>query len=798
MLLEAKAGVGVGVEMKESNVAEPPLAHITLEVSGMTCAACQAFVQKTLRAQPGVRDASVNLMMQNATIYYLPQTISPVKLVEAVETIGYGAQLPAFETSALEDQTRLEDEQTGVYKALRLKAGVALIAGTLAMVISMPLMNVSGTGDPLLAWFMRTLDPPLHAAIPALYRLPAQSLRLVLLVVTTGIVVWAGRQFYIRAWSALRHKTADMNSLVALGTGTAFLYSVIATLAPAYLRRHGVAPDVYYEAVLLILAMVLCGNTLEARAKGQTGSALRKLVALQPASVRILRALPTGPDVEAEIPIAELHTGDRVVVRPGERLPVDGVVLSGHSSVDESMLTGEPLPIEKAMGSVVSGGTLNQNGALVYRATRLGSESVLGQIVRLLREAQGARAPMQRMADRVSGIFVPVILCLSILTLLCWRIIGGPGNWAHGIAAAVAVLVIACPCAMGLAIPTAVMVATGRGARMGILIKGGEVLEKLGRVQTIAFDKTGTITAGHPAVTMVIALSGTESDLVQMTASLEERSEHPLAGAVLRYADAKRITRLAANSFMAFPGKGASASIDGHPVLVGNRSFLEDSHADLNTLTPGANTLLRSGKSILWVAVDGRLAGLIGVEDVVKPASAAAISQLKKLGLHLVMLTGDSKATATAVAAEVGLTDLHASLLPAGKVQALGALRERGQIVAMVGDGINDAPALAAADVGIAMASGSDIARAASDVTLMRSDLGGVYHAIRLGSKATTIMRENLFWAFLYNAIGVPLAAGILYPRYGILLSPIIASAAMALSSVSVVTNSLRLGRIKL
>ena len=764
----------------------------------MTCAACQAFVQKTLRAQPGVRDASVNLMMQSATIDYLPQTISPVKLIEAVETIGYGAQLPAIETSALEDQSRLEDEQTGVYKALRLKAGVALIAGALAMVISMPLMNVSGTGDPLLAWFMRTLNPPLHAAVPALYRLPAQSLRLVLLVVTMGIVVWAGRQFYIRAWSALRHKTADMNSLVALGTGTAFLYSVIATLAPAYLRRHGVAPDVYYEAVLLILAMVLCGNTLEARAKGQTGSALRKLVALQPASVRILRGLPTGPDVEAKIPVAELHTGDRVVVRPGERLPVDGVVLSGHSSVDESMLTGEPLPIEKAMGSVVSGGTLNQNGALVYRATRLGSESVLGQIVRLLREAQGARAPMQRMADRVSGIFVPVILCLSILTLLCWRIIGGPGNWAHGIAAAVAVLVIACPCAMGLAIPTAVMVATGRGARMGILIKGGEVLEKLGRVQTIAFDKTGTITAGHPAVTMVIALSGTEIDLVQMAASVEERSEHPLAGAVLRYADAKGITRLAADSFMASPGKGASASIDGHPVLVGNRTFLEDSHADLNTLTPGADTLLRSGKSILWVAVDGRLAGLIGVEDVIKPASAAAIAQLKNLGLHLVMLTGDSEATATAVAAEVGLTDLRASLLPAGKVQALGALREHGQIVAMVGDGINDAPALAAADVGIAMASGSDIARAASDVTLMRSDLSGVYHAIRLGSKATTIMRENLFWAFLYNAIGIPLAAGILYPRYGILLSPIIASAAMALSSVSVVTNSLRLGRIKL
>ena len=363
----------------------PPTAHVTLGVSGMTCAACQAFVQKTLLAQPGVQDASVNLMMHSATIDYTPQSTSPEKLVEAVETIGYGAQLPIPDASAIEDQSHLADEQIRTYKSLRLKAAVALLAGTAAMLISMPLMHDSRMSDPLLAWFMRTLDPSLHAAFPALYRIPAESLRLVLLVVTTGIVAWAGRQFYTRAWAALRHKTADMNSLVALGTGTAFLYSVIATVAPAHLRAHGIAPDVYYEAVLLILAMVLCGNTLEARAKGQTGTALRKLVALQPSSVRILTpgASLADPDIEVKIPIAQLQTGDRVVVRPGERLPVDGIILSGHSSIDESMLTGEPLPVEKMAGSVVSGGTLNQNGALVYRATRLPEALAVAEQLRL-------------------------------------------------------------------------------------------------------------------------------------------------------------------------------------------------------------------------------------------------------------------------------------------------------------------------------------------------------------------------------------------------------------------------------
>lgn len=779
---------------------EPVPSHVTISVSGMTCAACQSFVQKTLMAQPGVRNASVNLMMQSANVDYLAEATSPERLVEAVESIGYGAQLPALESSAIDDQSALDDKHLRTYLALRRKAIISLVAGTVAMMMSMPLMRDARMGDPLLAWFMQTIDPWLHAIMPALYRIPATWLRAALLVITTGIMAWAGRHFYTRAWAALRHMTADMNSLIALGTGTAYLYSVVATVAPAYLRRHGIAPDVYYEAVLLILAMVLCGNTLEARAKGQAGSALRRLIALQPATARVLRPdqETAKSEVEVEIPLAQLRAGDHIVVRPGERLPVDGIVLSGHSSVDEAMLTGEPLPVEKYADSLVSGGTLNQNGFIVYRATRLGSESVLGQIVRLLREAQGARAPMQRMADHVSGIFVPVILVLSLTTLFCWRIFGGAQNWAHGIACAVAVLVIACPCAMGLAVPTAVMVATGRGARLGILIKGGDVLESLGHVQTVALDKTGTITEGRPAVTKVIVCSGTENDLVLMAAAVEQRSEHPLAGAVLRYADAQAITRPVASDFVASPGRGASAIVSGRRILVGSRAYLAANKIDLRALDVQADEIAGSGESALWIAFDHQAAGLIVVQDLLKAGAAEAVSRLKDLGVDLVMLTGDSAATASAVGQMIGLADVRAALLPADKVKAVEELRSAGRLVAMVGDGINDAPSLAAANVGIAMASGTDIAVAASDVTVMRSDLGSVHRAIRLGRAAIRIMRQNLFWALLYNAIGIPLAAGILYPHYGMLLSPIIASAAMALSSVSVVTNSLRLNRIRL
>jgi Cu+-exporting ATPase len=772
-------------------------ARVTLKVTGMTCAACQSFVQKTLLAQPGVSDASVNLMMQNATVAYEPAAISAQKLVEAVEKIGYGAEMPAPEASAIEQQEDLDRDNAAEYLSLRWKAGVSLAAGIFAMALSMPLMGASSMQYPMLRFIMRSLDPALRSAMPWLYAQPPQMLQLLLLVLTSGVMFWAGRRFYTKAWAALRHRTADMNSLVALGTGTAFVYSVAATLMPNLLLHHGVAVDVYYEAVILILAFVLCGNALEARAVGQTAVALRKLVALQPPTAHILGE-DAGKDVETEIPLALLRSGDRVVVRPGERIPVDGIVLSGHSDVDEAMLTGESLPVEKSVDSLVAGGTLNQNGSLIFRATRLGADSVLGQIVRLLREAQGARAPIQRLADRISSVFVPTILGLAILTLGAWRIFGGAANWAHGVAAAVAVLVIACPCAMGLAVPTAVMVATGRGARAGLLIKGGEALERLGRVNVVALDKTGTITEGRPAVTEVIPVSGSEDDLLRAAAAVERQSEHPLAGAVLRYAATRNIEIPAAQKFMAEPGRGASGRVDAALVEIGTATWLMSHDIATTRLAAKAEALAADGKTVLWAAINGRLAGLIAVADVAKAGSAKAIADLQRAGLRITMLTGDAVKTATVIASSVGVMDVQAALLPADKVRAIERLRAAGRVVAMVGDGINDAPSLAAADVGISLASGSDIAVAASDVTVMRSDLGSIYEAILLGRAATRIMHQNLFWALLYNVICIPIAAGALYPHYGILLSPIIASAAMALSSVSVVTNSLRLARVRL
>jgi Cu+-exporting ATPase len=755
----------------------------------MTCAACQAFVQKTLLAQPGVEQASVNLMMQNATVDYRPHSTTVGSLINAVEQIGYGADMPSSQISAIEQQERLDRRQIDEYHSLRLQAVVTLCAGALAMVLSMPLMSIS-IQDPLLHWFMHVVEPGLRSLLPSLYRIPGETLRLVLLVLTTGVMAWSGRRFYVKAWAALRHGTADMNSLVALGTGTAYFYSLAATLAPAWLVDHGISLDVYYEAVVLILAFVLCGNALEARAKGHTALALRQLIALQPQTARVLRQ-----GSEVEVALAALHPGDRVVVRPGERIPVDGSVLAGHSTVDESMLTGESIPVEKREGSPVAGGTLNQNGALEFAATRLGADSMLGQIVRLLREAQATRAPIERMADRISSIFVPSILGLAIFTLLAWRVFGGAANWAHGVSAAVAVLVIACPCAMGLAVPTAVMVATGRGARMGLLIKGGEALERLGKVTTLALDKTGTVTRGRPEVTDVITIEGTEDRLLKFAASVEQRSEHALAGAVLRYANSLRTPLGHPEHFVATPGRGASAIIDGTPVLVGNAAFLQAAGVQLDPLAEAANRLSRVGRSVLWVAANLRLLGYIAVADTLKPGSATAIKSMQRAGLRVVMLTGDARETAAAIAHETGISEFQAALLPQGKVQAVERLRASGVVVAMVGDGINDAPALAAADVGMAMASGSDIAMSTADVTLMRSDLDSVLQAVLLSRAATRVMRQNLFWALAYNVIGIPIAAGALYPHFGILLSPIVASAAMAMSSVSVVTNSLRLSR---
>jgi len=796
----------LSMPVAQSSLSTAPLTRVTIPIRGMTCAACQSFVQRTLTDTAGVNSANVNLMLQTATVTYDPQAISPLNLVNVVRGTGYGAELPVADESILDAQEKQDADRLDEYRQLRMKAAVSVVTGAIAMIVSMPLMSSARAGgtermrDPFMNWSMRSLDPFLRRALPWLYSVSQNSLRWSLFIATAFIMGWAGRRFYVKAWSALLHRTADMNTLVALGTGSAFLYSAASTIAPGFFLLHGVAPDVYFEAVILIIGLVLVGNTLESRAKGQTAVALRKLVRLQPNTARILR-----DGVELDIPVSEVDRDDLIVVRPGERIATDGEVVSGKSSVDESMLTGESLPVEKAASDRVIGGTLNQRGSLQYRATTLGAASTLAQIVRLLREAQGSRAPIQRLADRVSAIFVPSVLGIAIVTFAAWRFFAPGSGIMQACAAAVAVLVIACPCAMGLAVPTAVMVATGRGAASGLLIKGGEALQRLESIDTVVLDKTGTITAGCPEVTDVLTAPQSpavardyESRIVRMAAAVERASEHALGAAVVRYAAQLGLSLPGAEFFESHTGYGVSGVVEGSRTLVGNAALLEQNHVTVQPLLEDARRLAEEGKTPLWVAIDGLLAGVIAVADTVKPTSVEAIRRLHREGLRVVMLTGDNERTANAIARQIGLDDVIAGVLPAGKVEAIRGLQTERRVVAMVGDGVNDAPALAQADVGMTMATGADVAMEAGDVTLMRSDLLGISDAIALSRGTMRVIRQNLFWAFAYNVVGIPLAAGALYPVFGLLLSPVVASAAMALSSFSVVTNSLRLRRLKL
>ncbi|HYP08330.1 MAG TPA: heavy metal translocating P-type ATPase [Bryobacteraceae bacterium] len=786
-----------GSQPKLPNAASPASAEkISFPVTGMTCAACQAFLEKTLAKQPGVENASVNLMTHTASVSYRPTENSPEALVEAVRRTGYGADLPAADASVLEDQRAHDEQLRAEYLGVRRKALVSLAAGAVAMVASMPLMGEGhATGDPLLAWWMRVLDPAVRSAAPRLYAVDAVVLSYCLFVLTGAIMLWAGRRFYTKAWAALRNKSADMNTLVALGTGAAFVFSAIATVAPEFFRSHGLHPDVYYEAVIFIIALVLVGNTLESRAKGQTAAALQKLVELQPKLARVVR-----DGSEVEVPAEQLRVGEVVRVRPGERIAADGLVVNGASAVDEAMLTGESVPVEKSAGSRVIGATVNKTGSFDFRVTAVGGSSTLAQIVRLLRDAQASKAPIQRLADRISGVFVPVVVAIAVITFLAWWLLAPEATVVRAAAAAVTVLIIACPCAMGLAVPTAVMVATGRAAGAGILIKGGEALERLGSVDTLVLDKTGTITQGKPAVTDVIVTSPrwTESELLRVVAPVERLSEHALAEAVVRYAEELGIEREQAESFEARPGLGATGVSAGHAVTIGNRALLADWSISTSAVEPDAARLAAEGKTPLFVAIDGELAGVMAVADIVRPTSSQAIGDMRDRGVRVVMLTGDNAETARAIARQVGIEDVVAGVLPEGKLAEIQRLKADGHVVAMVGDGINDAPALAAADSGIAMASGVDVAMDAAGVTLMRSDLNALTTAIRLSRATMRIMRQNLFWAFIYNVIGIPIAAGALYPTFGILLSPVLASAAMALSSVSVVSNSLRLRHVRL
>jgi Cu+-exporting ATPase len=780
--------------------------RVVIPVSGMTCAACQGRVQRKLSRTPGVVDASVNLMMGNATVRYDPAATTPDALVETIRATGYGAELPVPDRSAFDEQAARDEAQTAEFRELRTKAAVSGAVGVVAMLVSMPLMGAAAghhgpVADPFMRWAMESMTPALRAAMPWLYALPAAALSWALLALTLGVMLWAGRHFYTRAWSAFRHHSADMNTLVAVGTGAAFVYSVIATVAPGFFVARGVAPDVYYEAVVIIIALILTGNAFEARAKRQTSAALRALATLQPPTARVVRG-----DAEVDVPAEQVQRGDVVLVRPGERVPVDGQVVSGRSAVDESMLTGESRPVQKGPGDRVIGGTINRTGAFRYQATTLGSASVLAQIVKLMRDAQGSRAPIQALADRVSAVFVPVVISIAIATFVAWFVAvhtgGASGGEAtvRGFAAAVAVLIIACPCAMGLAVPTAVMVSSGRGAELGVLIKGGEALQRAGDVTTVVLDKTGTITEGRPSVTDVIVLPDaglTDAELLALVASVESSSEHPLADAIVRDAAARGLVLERVEGFASHTGRGVTGVVDGRAVAVGNEALLGDWAVDAAPLRAHAERLADEARTAAYVVVDGRLAGLVAVADPVRDSSRSAIAGLRRLGLDVVMLTGDSERTAAAVARAAGVDRVVAGVLPEGKVAEIRRLQAAGRVVAMVGDGVNDAPALAQADVGLAIGTGTDIAVEAADVALMRGDLAGVSQAIQLSRRTMRTMRQNLFWAFAYNVIGIPIAAGALYPAFGLLLSPILASAAMAFSSVSVVSNSLRLRRFR-
>jgi Cu+-exporting ATPase len=745
-------------------------ARVTIPVTGMHCAACQSRVQRALTKTPGVRDASVNLMTNNATVAFDPEATSAEQLVEAIRATGYGADLPSADRTAVEEQDAQDRARDDEFRELRTKAIVSLVIGAGAMVIPMllPMSQMMATDRAPATWW-------------------------VMLIASLVVMLWAGRHFYTRAWVGLRHRSADMNTLIAVGTGAAFIFSLVATVSPQLFIRHGVQPAVYYEAVILIIALILVGNALEARAKRQTSSALRKLIDLQPKTARVRR---NGVDID--LPIEQVRSGDLIVVRPGERVPVDGDIVAGRSAVDESMLTGESAPVEKVVGSPIYGGTINRTGSFEARATTLGADSALGRIVRLMRDAQATRAPIQDLADRISGIFVPAVITIAVLTFIAWIAIAGSGAAVKALTASVAVLIIACPCAMGLAVPTAVMVATGKGAERGLLIKGGEALERAGSISVVVLDKTGTVTEGRPTVTDAIPTPGIdERRLLTLVASVERSSEHPLADAIARKASELGLMLRSAAEFQSITGRGVRGRIGGDTIVVGNATMLEEAGIDIahSSLANEVTRLASEGKTPVFAAKGDTLIGVLAVEDPIRPTSRDAIKRLRALGLEVVMLTGDNRRTAEAIAKRAGIDEVVAELRPEEKVEEVARRQRDGAVVAMVGDGINDAPALAKADVGIAIGSGTDIAMEASDVTLMRPDLAGVADAIELSRRTMRTMRENLFWAFVYNVIGIPVAAGVLYPLFGLLLSPVIASAAMAMSSVSVVTNSLRLRR---
>ncbi len=743
-----------------------------LSLTGMHCASCAARIEKGLAVEPGVISASVNFATSRATVQY-DRTVTDVEqLQNLVRSLGYDVLVPEAgeeEAEALHDA----EEQRGMQDYARQRQRFII-----ALLLTVPVAILAMAGH-------------LLPALRETFEFPARPW--VELALTTPVLFWAGREFYTGAWAAARHRAADMNTLVAIGTLSAYLYSLVATVTPDWLAAatghagHAGSVGVYYEVAAIIVTLILMGRLLEARARSRTSGAIRALMDLAPKLARVER-----DGVEQDIPVAEVQVDEVVLVRPGEKDPVDCTLIDGRSTVDESMLTGEPLPVSKEAGDAVICATLNKSGSFRMRATKVGRDTVLQQIIRMVQQAQGSKAPIQRLADIIAGYFVPVVICIAIATFVLWFDFAPTDQrLTMALITFVSVLIIACPCALGLATPTAIMVGTGRGAQSGILIKGGEALETTHRITTVVLDKTGTITRGAPTVTDIVAVGMAEDALLRLAAAAEAGSEHPLGEAIVHSAQERGIDRPAARDFRAISGYGIEATVEDRPILLGTARFLRERGLTLDEAA--ARRLAEDGKTPVFVAVDGQPAGLIAIADPVKEGSRAAIERLHALGLEVVMLTGDHRDTAEAIARQVGVDRVLAEVLPDGKEEEVRKLQALGKVVAMVGDGINDAPALARADVGIAMGTGTDVAMEAADITLVKGDLHGVAASIALSRATIRNIKQNLFFAFIYNILGIPLAAGVLYPFTGWLLSPVIASLAMALSSVSVVSNALRL-----
>ena len=757
-----------------------PIQIVSFPVEGMTCASCVNRITRFLQNVDGVAEANVNLAAESATVRFDPALLSVDDLAAAVDAAGYVAQVgPATVVDRPVDVAAARDA-----RAERDDAAARHLFSLRRRLVVSAILTV-----PLLGGLLRMTVAPW---LPSFLTDP-----LVQLAIATPIQLWAGWPFHIGAWKALRHRSADMNTLIAIGTWAAFGYSLATIVAPGFFAAGGLggggeALPLYFDTAAVIVTLILLGRYLEARARGHTSDAIRRLVALAPRTARVLRG---GAEVDVEI--ATVRPGDIVRVRPGETIAVDGVVTDGLSGVDESMITGESMPVTKRADDLVIGGTLNTTGTLAFRATRVGADTVLARIVRLVAEAQGSRAPIQRLADAVTGVFVPVVLALAALTFVAWLVLGPAPAFNLALLNTVAVLIIACPCALGLATPTSIMVATGKAAESGVLFRDAEALERLGAVRTLVLDKTGTLTEGRPRVTDVVGAADAppEVEILGLVAAVERASEHPLADAIVRAAtDAGAATGSPVADFRAIPGGGVAGSVDGRSVVIGRAGFLEEQGIDPAPIQPDADRLAEDGRTAVLVAVDGAAVAVIGIADTLKPDAVTAVAQLRRRGLELVMLTGDDRRTAEAIARAAAIDRVLADVRPEGKAAAIATLRaEHHGAIAMVGDGINDAPALAAADVGVAMGTGTDVAIESAGVTLMRGDLWSLVTAVDLSRATMRNIRQNRFWAFAYNVILIPVAMGVLFPVAGVLLDPILAAAAMALSSVTVVSNALRL-----